>query len=56
MRIPSHEDTDVFRDPIHGLINVYIWEKMLIEAPEFQRLRRIHQLSLTNFIDRKTHV
>ncbi len=50
MRIPSHEDTDVFRDPIHGLINVYIWEKMLIEAPEFQRLRRIHQLSLTNFI------
>ena len=44
------EPTDVFRDPIHGLIKVYPWEKALIETPEFQRLRRIHQLSMTNLV------
>ena len=50
MTIPSHEPADVFRDPIHGLIKVYPWEKKLIDTPEFQRLRRIHQLSMTNVI------
>lgn len=44
------EPTDVFRDPIHGLIKIYSWEKELIETPEFQRLRRIHQLSMTYLI------
>lgn len=50
MNIPSHEHTDVFRDPIHGLIKVYPWEKRLIDSPEFQRLKRIHQLSMTNLV------
>lgn len=50
MKIPSHEHTDVFRDPIHGLIKIYPWEKKLIETPEFQRLRRIHQLSMTHLV------
>lgn len=39
------EETKVFRDPIHGYIRVdyqILWD--LINSPEFQRLRRIHQL------------
>ncbi len=39
----------VLRDPVHGYINVYyqvIWD--LIGTPEFQRLRRIHQLGGTS--------
>ena len=38
----------VMRDPVHGYINVdyqVIWD--LINTPEFQRLRRIHQLGGT---------
>lgn len=50
MNIPECEPMDVFRDPIHGLIKIYPWEKALIGTPEFQRLRRIHQLSMTNLI------
>lgn len=50
MNIPECEPMDVFRDPIHGLIKIYPWEKVLIGTPEFQRLRRIHQLSMTNLI------
>lgn len=50
MNIPSHDHTNVFRDPIHGLIKVYPWEKKLIDSPEFQRLKRIHQLSMTNLV------
>lgn len=42
--------TSVFRDPIHGLIPVYQWERALIDTEEFQRLRRIHQLSMTYLI------
>ena len=41
----------VMRDPVHGYINVeyqVIWD--LINAPEFQRLRRIQQLGGTNFV------
>lgn len=43
-------ETNVFRDPIHGLIPVYPWELALIDTDEFQRLRRIHQLSMTYLI------
>ena len=42
------EEHKVLRDPIHGYINIYyqvIWD--LIGTPEFQRLRRIHQLGGT---------
>mgnify|MGYP002511164462 CR=1 FL=1 len=44
------DETSVFRDPVHGLIPVYAWEKALIDTEEFQRLRRIHQLSMTYLI------
>lgn len=42
------QEHKVMRDPVHGYINVHyqvIWD--LINAPEFQRLRRIHQLGGT---------
>ncbi|MCY4581100.1 MAG: HD domain-containing protein [Chloroflexi bacterium] len=39
-----------FRDPIHGFIDVYPHERQIIDTPEFQRLRRIHQLGLTNYV------
>ncbi len=38
------------RDPIHGFITFNSWEKNVIDSPAFQRLRRIHQLSLTSYI------
>lgn len=46
----STSETDVFRDPIHGLIPVYPWELALIDTDEFRRLRHIHQLSMTYLI------
>ncbi len=49
MNVPSREHTN-FRDPIHGLIKVYPWEKKLIDSSEFQRLKRIHQLSMTYLV------
>ncbi len=42
------EEHKVMRDPVHGYINVdyqVVWD--LINTPEFQRLRRIHQLGGT---------
>ncbi len=49
--IEKHKsETSVFRDPIHGLIKVYPWERVLIDTKEFQRLRRIHQLSMTYLV------
>ena len=39
-----------FRDPIHGFIGVYPHERQIIDTPEFQRLRRIHQLGLTHYV------
>ena len=41
---------DIFRDPIHGFINVYDVEKDIINSQPFQRLRRIRQLGLTNLV------
>lgn len=38
-----------FRDPVHGFINIYEHEKRIIETPQFQRLRRIHQLGLQSY-------
>ena len=41
----------VLRDPVHGYIHVHhqiIWD--LLNAPEFQRLRRIHQLGGTHMV------
>ena len=39
-----------FRDPIHGFIEVFAHERSIIDTPEFQRLRRIHQLGLTHYV------
>lgn len=38
------------RDPIHGFIEINEWEKTIINQPEFQRLRRIKQLSLSDMV------
>jgi HD superfamily phosphohydrolase len=38
------------RDPIHGFIELNEWEKVIINRPEFQRLRRIKQLSLSDMV------
>ena len=39
-----------FRDPIHGFIDVLSHERKIIDTREFERLRRIHQLGLTNYV------
>ena len=44
------EPTTTFRDPIHGYIGVFDWEKEIIDQPVFQRLRRIRQLGLTSYV------
>jgi HD superfamily phosphohydrolase len=36
--------TESFRDPVHGFIRVSKRERTIINRPEMQRLRRIHQL------------
>ena len=38
------------RDPVYGFITFNDWEKEIIDHPAFQRLRRIHQLSLTSMV------
>ncbi|MEM3390305.1 MAG: HD domain-containing protein [Thermoproteota archaeon] len=38
------------RDPIYGFIQFNEWEKQIIDSPEFQRLRRIKQLGLTDMV------
>ena len=44
------EEWFVIRDPIHGFIKLTELEKKIIDSPEFQRLRRISQLSWTNMV------
>jgi len=39
-----------FRDPIHGYIEVSPCALELIDSPFFQRLRRIKQLSFSNYV------
>ena len=38
------------RDPVHGFIPYGDWELGIINHPAFQRLRRIRQLALTDFV------
>jgi HD superfamily phosphohydrolase len=38
------------RDPVHGLIRLTDQEIRIIDAPVFQRLRRIKQLALANYV------
>ena len=42
--------TSEIRDPIHGFIDVHPHERRIIDTPQFQRLRRIHQLGLTHYV------
>lgn len=39
-----------FRDPIHGFIHLSDIELKIVDTPEFQRLRHISQLALTNYV------
>ena len=48
MALPEPHTT--FRDPIHGYIGVFEWEKEIIDTHVFQRLRAIHQLSLSSYV------
>lgn len=48
--MPLPEPTRTFRDPIHGYIGVYDWEKDIIDTPVFQRLRGIRQLGLSSYV------
>ncbi len=38
------------RDPIHGFIELDDWERLIVDHPYFQRLRRIRQLGLTDML------
>lgn len=38
------------RDPVHGFIEYDEWEREVINHPAFQRLRRIRQLALADFV------
>jgi hypothetical protein len=38
------------RCPVHGFIKLNDWEKTIISQPAFQRLRRVRQLSWTDYI------
>ena len=38
------------RDPVHGFVVYDDWERQVIDHPAFQRLRRIRQLGLTDFV------
>lgn len=42
--------TKKFRDPIYGFIRMSDAETKIIDTPLFQRLRRIHQLALENYV------
>ncbi len=48
--MPLPEPTRTFRDPIHGYIGVFDWEKEIIDTPVFQRLRGIRQLGLSSYV------
>ena len=48
MALPEPQST--FRDPVHGYIGVFDWEKEIIDTPTFQRLRGIRQLSLSSYV------
>ena len=44
------EPSSTFRDPVHGYIGVFEWEKEIIDTSAFQRLRSIRQLSLSSYV------
>ncbi len=44
------EPTRTFRDPVHGYIGVFDWERDIVDRPAFQRLRGIRQLGLSSYV------
>ena len=48
MALPEPNGT--FRDPIHGYIGLFDWERDIVDRPVFQRLRGIRQLGLTSYV------
>ena len=48
MALPEPGTT--FRDPVHGYIGVFDWERKIIDLPVFQRLRGIRQLGLSSYV------
>lgn len=41
---------ETIRDPIHGLVRIDAWAAPIVEAPAFQRLRRIQQLGTAHLV------
>src|SRR5579864_6532338 len=41
------DPVDVITDPLHGDIRLTALERLLIDTPEFQRLKGINQLAMT---------
>lgn len=48
--MPYPERKYEVRCPVYGFIELYDWEREIINHPAFQRLRRIRQLSWTDYI------
>ena len=48
--MPLPEQTKTFRDPVHGYIGVFDWEREIIDTAAFQRLRGIRQLGLSSYV------
>jgi HD superfamily phosphohydrolase len=46
----NNEKNEEFRDPIHGFITLTPWEQRIVGLREYQRLRRIRQLALTDMV------
>lgn len=44
------KNSERFRDPVHGFIEISPLELQIINSIPFQRLREIHQLALTHFV------
>lgn len=44
------ELTKIIKDPVHGYIKIYGHELRIIDSKPFQRLRRIKQLSLADYV------
>ena len=48
MALPEANNT--FRDPVHGYIGLFDWERDVVDSPVFQRLRGIRQLGLSSYV------
>ena len=48
MALPEPNRT--FRDPVHGYIGLFDWERDIVDKPAFQRLRSIRQLGLSSYV------